>query len=59
MWDNAYFMDLLEYDWEVSEGPGGLNEWHPVLKPGSNESHVPDTIMLTTDVALLKVGGLP
>lgn len=55
VWDNSFFQDLLEYDWEVAEGPGGLNQWHPVLKPGSTETEVPDIAMLTTDIALLMV----
>lgn len=56
-WDNAYFKDLLEYDWEVETGPGGLNQWRPVLKSGSTESEedIPDIFMLTADIALLMV----
>lgn len=30
VWDNAYFTNLLEYDWEVAIGPGGHYQWHPV-----------------------------
>lgn len=55
VWDNQYFIDLPKYDWEVAEGPGGHYQWHPVLKPGSNETGVPDIIMLTSDIALLMV----
>lgn len=54
-WDNAYFKELLEYDWAIADGPGGRNQWYPILKAESNETEVPDIIMLTTDIALLKV----
>lgn len=55
VWDTEYFESLLAYDWEVGKGPGDKYQWHPVLKPGSKETEVPDITMLTTDVALLMV----
>ncbi|GIL54308.1 hypothetical protein Vafri_9888 [Volvox africanus] len=54
-WDNEYFVNLLKYDWKVYVGPGGHHQWEPVLKEDADpEDDLPDIIMLTTDVALLK-----
>ncbi len=55
VWDNAYFVDLLEYDWVQEDSPGGAIQWIPVLKEDATETEVPDIIMLTSDVALLEV----
>ena len=59
-WDNAYFKNLLEYEWESWMGPGGHYQWRvkggkgPKAKvahpPESKDSQ--DIMMLTTDVAL-------
>ncbi len=59
MWDNAYFVDLLEYDWVQEESPAGATQWIPVPKEDDTDTHVPDIIMLTTDIALLYVGAGP
>ncbi len=59
VWDNSYFMDLLEYDWVQEESPAGHIQWIPVPKEGANDTHVPDIIMLTADIALLYVGVEP
>ncbi|CAN0351693.1 unnamed protein product, partial [Hapterophycus canaliculatus] len=55
VWDNLYFVDLLEYDWVTTESPAGATQWLPVLKEGATETEddIPDIIMFTTDVALL------
>ncbi|CAN0223003.1 unnamed protein product, partial [Scytosiphon promiscuus] len=55
VWDNLYFVDLLEYDWVTTESPAGATQWLPVLKEGATETEdeIPDIVMLTTDVALL------
>ncbi|CBN74802.1 Catalase is an enzyme, present in all aerobic cells, that decomposes hydrogen peroxide to molecular [Ectocarpus siliculosus] len=53
VWDNSYFVDLLEYDWIQAESPAGNIQWIPVLKEDATETDVPDIIMLTSDVALL------
>ncbi|CAM9833697.1 unnamed protein product [Scytosiphon promiscuus] len=55
VWDNMYFIDLLEYDWVTAESPAGASQWIPVLKEGATETEdeIPDIVMLTTDVALL------
>lgn len=55
VWDNAYFVDLLEYDWSQAESPAGNTQWIPVLKDGATDTEVADIIMLTSDVALLHV----
>ncbi|CBJ33789.1 Catalase decomposes hydrogen peroxide to molecular oxygen and water [Ectocarpus siliculosus] len=55
VWDNAYFKDLLEYDWVMTESPADQVQWFPVLKEGATETEdeIPDIIMLTSDIALL------
>ncbi|MES3160262.1 MAG: catalase/peroxidase HPI [Halorubrum sp.] len=61
MWDTSYLDNLLEYEWEVHEGPGGAVQWRPVDEAAQNtvpdahdpsEKHAP--MMMTTDVALKK-----
>jgi catalase-peroxidase len=58
-WDMGYLNNLLDYEWEVTTGPGGAYQWKP-----KNEDHVHTApsadgsgdrvtpMMLTTDVAL-------
>lgn len=56
-WDNTFFINLLEFDWEIEVGTGGLNQWRPVLKDNStgSEDDIPDIRMLTSDIALIEV----
>jgi len=58
-WDNDYFDNLFGYEWELTKGPGGANQWTP--KNGSAAGTVPDAhdpskkhapMMFTTDLAL-------
>ncbi|CAN0446315.1 unnamed protein product [Ascophyllum nodosum] len=55
-WDNAYFYNLLEYDWELEESPADQPQWFPVHKDGANEieDEMSDIRMLTADIALLR-----
>ena len=59
VWDNEYFVDLLEYDWVQEESPGGNIQWIPVPKADATDTEVPDIIMLTADIALLYVSAEP
>jgi catalase-peroxidase len=58
-WDNNYFDNLFGYEWVLTKGPGGANQWTP--KDASAAGTVPDAhdpskrhapIMFTTDLAL-------
>lgn len=58
-WSHEYFENLYGFDWEVTKGPGGANQWKPKNKAGEgtvpdahdpNKSHAP--MMFTTDIAL-------
>ncbi|MEM9794191.1 MAG: catalase/peroxidase HPI, partial [Pseudomonadota bacterium] len=58
-WDNAYFDNLFDYDWELTESPAGAKQWTP--KGGAGADTVPDAhdptrrhapMMLTSDLAL-------
>jgi catalase-peroxidase len=58
-WDTGYLDNLLDYEWEPHEGPGGAWQWKP--KGEELEETVPDAhdssetqtpMMLTTDIAL-------
>ena len=58
-WDNNYLENLFGYEWELTKGPGGANQWTP--KGGAAADAVPDAhdpykkhapIMFTTDLAL-------
>lgn len=60
-WDNTYFKNLLKYEWEAWEGPGGHYQWRvkggkgpkaPVAYPADSEDKQ-DIMMLTTDVGLV------
>lgn len=59
VWDNAYFKNLVNFDWEVHHGPGGHSQWrvsggHGPQAPMAdlNPTFTQDIMMLTTDVAL-------
>lgn len=54
-----YFDNLFGFDWELTKGPGGANQWRP--KNGAASSLVPDAhdktkrhapMMFTTDIGL-------
>ncbi len=58
-WDNGYFDMMFGYDWEVTKGPGGANQWTP--KNCKPEHMIPDAhdpskkhppMMTTADLAL-------
>ena len=58
-WDMGYLDNLLEYEWEPEEGPGGAWQWTPTdesLHGSAPDAHDADEsvtpMMLTTDVAL-------
>jgi catalase-peroxidase len=61
-WDNGYFENLLKYEWELIQGPGGKKQWQP--KGGETDidmvrdAHDPTVkhkpMMLTTDIALIR-----
>merc|ERR1719320_415472 len=62
-WDNEYFNNLLDYEWEVSIGPGGHNQWSPKVTNGDPPVAISaggtsnQTIgLLTSDVALTMSG---
>jgi catalase-peroxidase len=58
-WDNNYLENLYSYEWLLTKGPGGANQWTP--KDPSSAVTVPDAhdpskrhapMMFTTDIAL-------
>jgi len=58
-WDNGYFETLFGYDWELTKGPGGANQWKP--KGTTGDGKVPDAhdpkkrhapMMTTADMAM-------
>jgi catalase-peroxidase len=58
-WSNDYFDNLFGFEWEVTKGPGGANQWKP--KDGAGAGLIPDAhnpakrhapFMLTSDIAL-------
>ena len=58
-WDNNYLENLFNYEWELTKGPGGAQQWKP--KDGAAAGIVPDAhdpnkghapIMFTTDLSL-------
>jgi catalase-peroxidase len=58
-WDMGYLNNLLNYEWEPEEGPGGAWQWTPTDEALENtvpDAHDPDEkvtpMMLTTDIAL-------
>ncbi len=59
-WTNDYFDHLFKYEWEVTKGPGGANQWKPKGDAGAgtvpdahdpNKKHQPG--MLTTDISMI------
>jgi catalase-peroxidase len=59
-WSNDYFEHLFKYEWEVTKGPGGANQWKPKGDAGagtvpdahdSTKKHQPG--MLTTDISMV------
>jgi catalase-peroxidase len=59
-WSNDYFEHLFKYEWEVTKGPGGANQWKPKGDAGAgtvpdahdpNKKHQPG--MLTTDISMI------
>jgi catalase-peroxidase len=58
-WDNNYFDNLFGYEWVLTKGPGGANQWTP--KEAKAQGTVPDAhdkskkdapMMFTTDLSL-------
>lgn len=58
-WDNGYFENLFGFDWVLTKGPGGANQWTP--KDAKAQGIVPDAhdpkkkhapMMFTTDLSL-------
>lgn len=59
-WDNDYFKNLINFEWEPWQGPGGHYQWR--VKGGNGpKAHaadpasvaMQDVMMLTTDIALI------
>ncbi|MPY97644.1 MAG: catalase/peroxidase HPI [Actinophytocola sp.] len=58
-WSHQYFKNLFEYEWELTQGPGGAHQWQPKDGAGANTVPDPETgeynrppTMLTTDLSL-------
>jgi catalase-peroxidase len=58
-WSNDFFEHLFKYDWELTKGPGGANQWKPKGNAGADtvpDAHNPSKhhapAMLTTDLSL-------
>ncbi len=58
-WSNSYFDNLFGFDWELTKGPGGANQWKPKDNAGADtipDAHNPAKrhapFMLTSDIAL-------
>ena len=58
-WSNSYFDNLFGYEWELTKGPGGANQWKPKDNAGADtipDAHDPAKrhapFMLTSDIAL-------
>jgi catalase-peroxidase len=58
-WDNGFFDNLFGYEWGLTKGPGGANQWTP--RDAKAQGTVPDAhdpkkkhapMMFTTDLAL-------
>jgi catalase-peroxidase len=59
-WSNDYFEHLFKYEWEVTKGPGGANQWKPKGEAGAGtvpDAHDPGKKhqpgMLTTDISMI------
>jgi catalase-peroxidase len=59
-WSNEYFDHLFKFEWELTQSPGGANQWKPKGDAGANtvpDAHDPNKkkqpAMLTSDLALL------
>lgn len=57
VWGNEFFTNLLNFDWEVHEGPGGSPQWRVKggggpKAPSADLKGVQDIMMLTTDIAM-------
>jgi catalase-peroxidase len=59
-WDNKFFETLFGYEWELTKGPGGANQWKPKNNAGAgtvpdahDASKKQDPFMLTTDLSLI------
>ncbi|MEO5889367.1 MAG: catalase/peroxidase HPI [Ferruginibacter sp.] len=58
-WSNSYFENLFGYEWELTKGSGGANQWKPTNDGGAGtipDAHDPEKhhapFMLTSDIAL-------
>ncbi len=58
-WSNSYFDNLFGFDWVLTKGPGGANQWKPKDDAGAGtipDAHDPEKrhapFMLTSDIAL-------
>ncbi|MBK5254550.1 MAG: catalase-peroxidase, partial [Vicinamibacteria bacterium] len=58
-WDNGYFETLFGYEWELTKGPGGAQQWKPKGKTGDGtvpDAHDPKKrhapMMTTADMAM-------
>ncbi|MEX2365093.1 MAG: catalase/peroxidase HPI, partial [Pseudohongiellaceae bacterium] len=58
-WDMGYFDLLFKYDWELTKGPGGKNQWRPQnikeedkVQQAHDPSKMVEPMMLTTDISL-------
>ena len=58
-WSNNFFINLFDFEWELTKSPAGANQWTP--KNGAGKGTVPDAhdpakrhapSMLTTDLSL-------
>ena len=58
-WSNNFFVNLFEYEWELTKSPAGAHQWTP--KNGAGAGTIPDAFdsskqhapsMLTTDLSL-------
>lgn len=59
-WDNNFWETLFGYEWELTKGPGGANQWKPKNNAGAgtvpdahDSSKKHDPFMLTTDLSLI------
>ena len=58
---SKHLQNLIDYEWEIHEGPGGHKQWRPVVGAGEEPPQAPSAAntstqtigMLTSDVALV------